>query len=40
VRRAYATFGSLNAAKENAVLVTTWFAGTNKIMEQAYIGAG
>jgi pimeloyl-ACP methyl ester carboxylesterase len=35
---AYATFGTLNNLKDNAVLVTTWFAGTNKIMEQAYIG--
>lgn len=37
---AYATFGTLNDLKDNAVLVTTWFAGTNKIMEQAYIGPG
>ena len=37
---AYATFGKLNAAKENVILVPTWFAGTNKIMEQVYIGPG
>jgi homoserine O-acetyltransferase len=37
---AYATFGTLSAAKDNAILVTTWFSGTSKIMEQAYIGAG
>ncbi len=37
---AYATFGELAAAKDNAILVTTWFSGTSKIMEQAYIGAG
>ncbi|MGS0754138.1 alpha/beta fold hydrolase [Roseateles sp. GG27B] len=37
---AYATFGKLNAAKDNAVLVPTWYSGTNKIMEQVYIGAG
>jgi homoserine O-acetyltransferase len=37
---AYATFGELSPAKDNAVLVTTWFSGTSKIMEQAYIGAG
>ena len=37
---AYATFGTLSAAKDNAILVTTWFSGTNKIMEQAYIGPG
>jgi homoserine O-acetyltransferase len=37
---AYATFGSLNAAKDNAILVTTWYSGTSKIMEQTYIGPG
>jgi homoserine O-acetyltransferase len=37
---AYATFGTLNAARDNAILVTTWFSGTSKIMEQAYIGPG
>ena len=37
---AYATFGSLNAAKDNAILVPTWYSGTNKIMEQVYIGKG
>ena len=37
---AYATFGTLSDAKDNAILVTTWFSGTNKIMEQAYIGPG
>jgi homoserine O-acetyltransferase/O-succinyltransferase len=37
---AYATFGRLSPARDNAILVTTWFSGTSKIMEQAYIGAG
>ncbi len=37
---AYATFGTLNAAKDNAILVPTWYSGTNKIMEQVYIGKG
>ena len=37
---AYATFGKLNKAKSNAVLITTWYSGTSKIMEQAYVGAG
>jgi homoserine O-acetyltransferase len=37
---AYATFGKLSPAKDNAILVTTWFSGTSKIMEQAYIGPG
>jgi homoserine O-acetyltransferase/O-succinyltransferase len=37
---AYATFGRLNAAKDNAILVPTWYSGTNKIIEQVYIGQG
>jgi len=37
---AYATFGKLNAAKDNAILIPTWYSGTNKIMEQVYIGQG
>ena len=31
---AYATFGTLNAAKDNAILIPTWYSGTNKIIEQ------
>jgi homoserine O-acetyltransferase len=37
---AYTTFGELNATKDNVILVTTWFAGSNKIMERTYIGPG
>ena len=37
---AYATFGTLNAAKDNAILIPTWYSGTNKIMEQVYTGKG
>jgi homoserine O-acetyltransferase/O-succinyltransferase len=37
---AVATFGTLNAAKDNAILVPTWYSGTNKIIEQVYIGKG
>ena len=37
---AYATSGQLNAAKDNAVLITTWFSGTSKIMGQVYTGPG
>ena len=37
---AVATHGALNAAKDNAILVPTWYSGTSKIMEQVYIGAG
>ncbi|ACB94941.1 alpha/beta fold hydrolase [Beijerinckia indica] len=37
---AYATFGSLSPAKDNAILFPTWYSGTSKILEQAYIGPG
>lgn len=37
---AYATFGTLNAARDNAILVPTWYSGTSKIIEQVYIGPG
>lgn len=36
---AYRTFGTLNGDKSNAILVTTWFSGTGKVMEDVYIGA-
>jgi homoserine O-acetyltransferase len=29
--------GKTNASKDNAILVPTWYSGTNKIMEQVYI---
>ncbi|HMN70609.1 MAG TPA: alpha/beta fold hydrolase [Rhodoblastus sp.] len=40
VQLAVATHGALNAAKDNAILVPTWYSGTSKIMEQVYIGEG
>ncbi len=39
-RLAVATHGTLNAAKDNTILVPTWYSGTSKIMEQVYIGPG
>jgi homoserine O-acetyltransferase/O-succinyltransferase len=39
-RLAVATHGKLNAAKDNAILVPTWYSGTSKIIEQVYIGKG
>ncbi|MEM5469532.1 MAG: alpha/beta fold hydrolase [Sulfitobacter sp.] len=36
---AYRTFGELNTDKSNAILVTTWFSGTGKVMEDVYVGA-
>lgn len=35
---AVATFGSLNEAKDNAVLVSTWYSGTHQIWRDVYIG--
>ncbi len=37
---AYKTFGRLNESRSNAILVTTWYAGTSEIMEDVYIGEG
>lgn len=37
---AVATHGTLNAAKDNAILVLTWYSGTSKIMADVYIGPG
>ncbi|ADP71316.1 Homoserine O-acetyltransferase [Rhodomicrobium vannielii ATCC 17100] len=37
---AYATFGTLSEKKDNAILFPTWYSGTNKILELAYIGEG
>lgn len=37
---AVATHGKLNAARDNAILIPTWYSGTSKIMEQVYIGKG
>ena len=39
-RLAYTTQGELNAARDNAVLVTTWYSGTHRVMEDLYIGEG
>ena len=35
-----ATHGKLNADKSNAILFTTWYSGTNKLLEQVYTGKG
>ncbi|MCC7412773.1 MAG: hypothetical protein IT495_14260 [Gammaproteobacteria bacterium] len=37
---ACATFGRLNAARDNAILFPTWYSGTSKILEQVYLGPG
>lgn len=37
---AVATRGELNPAKDNAILVTTWFSGTHQTWLDSYIGPG
>jgi homoserine O-acetyltransferase len=39
-RLAYATYGTLNAAGDNAVLVPTWFGGTHLPIATYWLGAG
>lgn len=35
---AVATFGELNADKDNAILIPTWYSGTHQIWRDVYIG--
>jgi homoserine O-acetyltransferase/O-succinyltransferase len=35
---AVATFGELNEARDNAILITTWYSGTHQIWRDVYIG--
>ncbi len=37
-RLAVATFGTLNEAKDNAILIPTWFSGTHQVWRDVYIG--
>lgn len=37
---AYTTHGELNGRRDNAVLLTTWYAGTHLIPAKAYVGRG
>jgi homoserine O-acetyltransferase len=37
---AYATYGTLAAEKDNAILIPTWFGGTHQTWELTYIGPG
>ena len=34
----YATFGELSPAKDNAILITTWYSGTHQICAQTSNG--
>jgi homoserine O-acetyltransferase len=36
----YVTRGELSAKKDNAILFPTWYSGSTKILEQAYVGPG
>lgn len=40
LKLAYATIGKLSAKRDNAILFPTWYSGTSKILELAYVGAG
>ncbi|MBA2441652.1 MAG: alpha/beta fold hydrolase [Rubrobacter sp.] len=35
---AVTTWGELNEAKDNAILITTWFSGTHQIWREVYVG--
>lgn len=37
---AVATFGQLNAARDNAILIPTWYSGTSRIIQEVFIGTG
>ncbi|WP_131105448.1 alpha/beta fold hydrolase [Ornithinimicrobium sufpigmenti] len=37
---AVATYGELNEAKDNAILIPTWYSGTHQTWELTYIGEG
>ncbi len=37
---AYQTLGRLNAAKDNAILVTTWYSGNHGVMRDTDVGPG
>lgn len=37
---AYSTIGDLSVAKDNVILFPTWYSGTTKILQQAYVGPG
>ncbi len=39
-RLAAATWGELNAAKDNAILITTWYSGSHQIFRDVYVGEG
>lgn len=40
VKLAVRTWGTLNEAKDNAILIPTWYSGTHQIWADAYVGEG
>lgn len=38
-RLAITTWGELNAAKDNAILITTWYSGTHQVWRDVYVGS-
>ncbi len=40
LRLAVATYGTLNEARDNAILVPTWFSGTHQTWDLVYVGPG
>ena len=39
-RLAVTTWGELNDARDNAVLITTWYSGTHQVWREHYVGPG
>jgi homoserine O-acetyltransferase len=39
-RLALTTWGELNEAKDNAILISTWYSGTHQIWRDVYVGEG
>ena len=37
---AYQTLGRLNAARDNVVLISSWYSGTHAVMRDTYVGPG
>jgi homoserine O-acetyltransferase len=40
LKLAYATFGTLSEKRDNAILFPSWYSGSSKILERAYVGPG
>lgn len=39
-RLAFTTWGELTEARDNAILITTWYSGTHQIWRDVYVGPG